>query len=126
MIEKININKDDTSLWPLFFDYDLINRKPRGYSGRLEIFSFGAINKILLDANYIDSIVLVKLTNMIFTGGVFLVDYSKIIDEVERFVNNVLLINPNGVIYMAESYHFNLEDYFKFDKRILVRFFIFE
>jgi len=42
----------------IFFDYDLMNKKPRGYSGRLELFSFGAVNRLLLDTKYLDNIVL--------------------------------------------------------------------
>ena len=126
MIEKISINKDDTNLWPLFFDYDLINKKPRGYSVRLEIFSFGIINKMLLDTDCIDNIVLIKSSKIIFTDGVFLVDYSKVIDNIDSFINNILFMYHGKIVYMAESHHFNIEDYFKFDKKILARFFIFE
>jgi hypothetical protein len=126
MIEKISVNKDDRDMWPLFFDYDLKNKKPRGYSGRLEFFSFGAINKMLLETNYIDNIVLVKLTNLIFNKGVFLVDYSVMLKNIKVFLEDILLMVTNRIIYMAESRSFNIEEYFKFEKKLLVKIFAFE
>ena len=126
MIEKISINKSDTSIWPIFFDYDLMNKKPRGYSGRLELFSFGTINQLLLDANYLDNIVLVKLKSTLFKSGVFLVDYSIILNDVDKFISKMFVMGFRKIIYMAESHHYNLEDYFRLYKNIFVKFFIFE
>lgn len=126
MIEKISINKNDTAVWPIFFDYDLMNKKPRGYSGRLELFSFGTINRLLLDTKYLDNIVLVKLNSILFKSGVFLVDYSKILNDVDKFINKIFIIGFRKVIYMAESHQYNIEDYFRFYKNIFVKFFIFE
>ena len=126
MIEKISINKNDTNIWPIFFDYDLLNIKPRGYSGRLEVFSFGEINKRLLETEFLDSIVLIKLKKLSFMSGVFLVDYSNIINDIDKFVDNILNMNLGHIIYMADSRHFNIQDLFRFYKKIYIKFFIFE
>jgi ABC-type phosphate transport system permease subunit len=126
MIEKISINKNNANIWPAFFDYDLLNIKPRGYSGRLEVFSFGEINKKLLETKFLDSIVLIMSRKLSFMTGVFLVDYSEIIKDIEKFVDTILDMKLGNIIYMAESQHFNVEDYFRFYKKIFIKFFIFE
>jgi hypothetical protein len=126
MIEKISINKNNANIWPVFFDYDLLNIKPRGYSGRLEVFSFGEINKKLLETEFLDSIVLIRSNKLPFMSGVFLVDYSEIIKDIEKFVDSILYMKLGNIVYMAESHHFNVQDYFRFYKKIYIKIFIFE
>ncbi|MDY6820777.1 MAG: hypothetical protein SVN78_04050 [Deferribacterota bacterium] len=127
MVERVNIDLNDNELWPLFFDYDFDSLKPRGYSGRVELFSFSKIYSLLESTEYFNSIVYVKIKNLIFKYGIFLVDYSKLLlNESDYFVDRLLAMGIGSFIFMAESRYFDVEEMFRFDNRLLVKFFKFE
>jgi hypothetical protein len=89
MIDKINIQINDSNLFPLFYDFDLKKVRPRGYSCKLELFTFGSITASLENANRLDNIVYVKTNSLPNKKGVFLVDYLHIMINTELFIKSV-------------------------------------
>jgi len=100
--------------YPVFIDYDMENRKCRGMSTKLDLFSYGLltdeIEKFSRDdlSFAIKEGLFVKKYGLLFENGFFLFDFSYIIENLEEFAEKVKGMGLD-IMYLENSRRFQVE-----------------
>lgn len=91
---------------PAIIDYDFLNKRPRGGSSRIDFFSHGMISSSLEGISF-DSKVFLKKDNIFFEQGVFLLDFSVVVNDHKLFIEMVEDLKFTK-IYVENSKHFDI------------------
>lgn len=91
---------------PTIIDYDFLNKRPRGGSCRIDFFSHGMISSSLEGISF-DNKVYLKKDNIFFEKGIFLLDFSQILNSPEIFIEMVENLKFTK-IYMENSKHYDI------------------
>ena len=92
--------------FPAVLDYDFVKNRPRGGSCRVDFFSYGRLSEVLNNMTPLPN-VFVKLSNIFFKNGIFLVDYSLISKRCDHIVDMVKKLHFSK-IYIEDSRRFSV------------------
>lgn len=72
-------------IFPLFLDYDMSNRSPRGIAAKIDLISFGEVYNTILKLNNIKEIVYIVKKNLCFDKGFFLTDFQLLMENMMHY-----------------------------------------
>lgn len=105
------VDKIDKDAFPLFLDYDLEKKRCRGFSCRLDFFTFGSISSILdtfsdKEIEYIKKEGLfIRKDGLIFDSGFFLFDFSIVFKNIDSFLEKTKNMNAETLYFENSDYH---------------------
>lgn len=117
MSPEIRIKKigfDALDIFPVFVDYDMENRKCRGLSSKLDLFSYGALTAEIekmseksLSFAITDGI-LIRKKNFIFQNGFFLFDFKYLAEHPDILAKKIIALGlPEA--YVENSDRFDMK-----------------
>ncbi|MCA1927312.1 MAG: hypothetical protein LDL13_01100 [Calditerrivibrio sp.] len=72
-------------IFPLFLDYDMVNRFPRGMAAKIDLISLGEVYNTFLKLNDIKEIIYMLKKNLCFDKGFFLTDFNLLMDNIMHY-----------------------------------------
>lgn len=107
------ITYKELDIFPVFVDYDMENKKCRGMSARIDLFSYGALSAEIekfhgdrLDFA-IEEGMMIRKNGLIFSNGFFLFDFSYFMDNPDKFAEKINSLNM-PTVYIENSDRFDL------------------
>lgn len=110
-VKKIGF--DALEIFPVFIDYDMENRKCRGLSAKIDLFSYGTLSAVIDKmpdeslAFAITDGILIRKERLMFTNGFFLFDFKYLSEHPDVLAKK---INDLGlpVAYVEHSERFDV------------------
>ena len=97
-----SLSKNKLSLFPMLFDYDFKNKRPRGASLKLDILSGGSLSSCIDALGEVYLPVFLKKTEIPAKNGLFLLDFKQLHD-LEKFMEDFMNNNNFTHVYVEKN-----------------------
>lgn len=103
------LNNKYCDIFPLFLDYDTINKLPRGVAWKIDLTTLGSLCKTITNLKEIKEIIYIIKNDFCFDKGFFLTDFNLFTKDYKKYIN--LLRNfEQQYLYFEDSPLIDFED----------------
>jgi hypothetical protein len=109
------VNFSSLDFYPVFIDYDMENRKCRGMSAKLDLFSYGLLTEEIErfsadDLRFaIQEGLFIRKYGLLFEKGFFLFDFSYITENIKEFSEKIRQMGVD-LVYIENSNRFDISN----------------